>query len=169
MATIYKILSPCLKECYVGSTIQKVEARWSKHRSDETSSSILFEKYGYDNCKFVVLEVCPLEERYEKEQWWLDHSVGTVNKRKANLTSEARKEEQKEYREANTDKKKAYEKEYYEANTDKIKAYSKEYYEANIDRIRARDKEYYEANIDRIKAYKKERYEARKALNQMGK
>ena len=155
MATVYKILSPCLKECYVGSTTMEVERRWWHHRSksNETSSSILFEKYG-DDCKFVVLEMCPLEDQFIKEQWWLDHSVGTVNKRNANRTKEDHKECNKKY---------------YEANTDKIKAHTKEYYEANSDRIKARMKEYYEANIDRIKAYKKERYEARKALNQMGK
>ena len=114
MATVYKILSPCLKECYVGSTTQKVEERWSNHRSDKISSSILFERYG-DNCKFVVLEVCPLEERREKEQWWLDHSVGTVNERKANRTKEDLRAWWKEHREANRDKINARKKEYYEA------------------------------------------------------
>jgi len=129
MATIYKILSPCLQECYVGSTTTEVERRWWHHRSDQrntTTSKKLFDKYGTENCKFVVMEVCSLEERRIKEQWWLDHSVGAVNERKANLTSE----DFKEYCEANRDKKNARMKEYYEANSDRIKARMKERYVA---------------------------------------
>ena len=112
-------MSPCLMECYVGSTSKKVEQRWSNHRSANISSSILFEKYGYDNCKFIVLEICPLEERREKEQWWLEHSVGTVNERKANRTKEDLAEDlkkgKKKYREANRDKFNARARERYEA------------------------------------------------------
>ena len=103
----------------MGSTSKKVEQRWSNHRSANISSSILFEKYGYDNCKFIVLEICPLEERREKEQWWLDHSVGTVNERKANRTKEDLAEDlkkgKKKYREANRDKFNARARERYEA------------------------------------------------------
>lgn len=85
MATVYKILSPCLQECYVGSTTQVVEYRWNKHKNDRNNcrSKVLFETYGVDNCKFVVLEVCPIEEKRVKEQWWMDHSVGLVNKQDA--------------------------------------------------------------------------------------
>lgn len=83
MATIYKILSPCLQECYVGSTTQPIQRRWSCHicNSNKTASKVLFEKYGSDNCKIVILEVCELEEQLSKEQWWIDHSVGVVNYR----------------------------------------------------------------------------------------
>jgi hypothetical protein len=50
-------------------------------------SRILLERYG-EGCKIVVLEVCPLEERRIKEQWWMDHSVGAVNKHKAYISEE---------------------------------------------------------------------------------
>ena len=145
MATIYKILSPCLQECYVGSTIQRVEKRWTDHKSNRYSSSILFKNYGYDNCKFVVLEVCPLEEQLYKEQWWIDHSVGAVNMLLAfqpetrenydKIRYETQKEERlaqaKEYYEKNKEEKKAYGKAYYERNKEEKKAYAKAQYEKN--------------------------------------
>jgi len=196
MATIYKILSPCLQECYVGSTIQRVEERWKEHRKNrnETTSRILLERYGKD-CKFVVLEVCPLEEQLEKEQWWIDHSVGTVNKHKAYISEEERLTYDKDYHEANREKhlvcmkanyeanrverlsymkaynevhleeKTTYMKAYHEANRERILAQKKAYHEANREKKTTYMKAYNEANRERILAQKKARYQAKKAKN----
>jgi hypothetical protein len=64
--------------------------RWCSHkgRCNKTASQVLFDKYGIENCNLVELEVCPLEERRIKEQWWMDHSVGAVNKHKAYISEE---------------------------------------------------------------------------------
>jgi len=88
----------------VGSTIMKVEKRWKNHRSDICRSRDLFDKYGFENCRFVVLEVCPVEEKRSKEQWWLDHAVGAVNERCAIRSKEDKKVYDKEWNEANRDK-----------------------------------------------------------------
>ena len=80
---VYKILSPDLQECYVGSS-NHYKSRISYHKKSlSCSCRILFEKYGFDNCKFVVLEQCTKEELKVKEQWWMEHSVGLVNSRNA--------------------------------------------------------------------------------------
>ena len=122
MICVYKILSPDLKECYVGSAVDFLR-RKSKHKSNsnDTSSKLLFEKYGYDNCIFVVLEQCTKEERKDKEQWWIDHSVGLVNQRKAIRTEAEWIEQKKAYSETHKEQAKARMKAYYETNKGKYK------------------------------------------------
>jgi predicted GIY-YIG superfamily endonuclease len=115
MICVYKILSPDLQECYVGSTTD-YNKRIANHKLmiRPCTSKILLEKYGFDNCKFVVLEQCTKEERKIKEQWWQDHSVGLVNKRNAIVICD----------------KKDYDKKWYEANKEKRKEQAKKVYEA---------------------------------------
>ena len=164
MAMVYKILSPCLKECYVGSTTRHVEKRWSEHRSKSNlcSSRILLDKYGVKNCKFIVLEVCPLEERFEKEQWWLDHSVGAVNKIWVISDVEKHKARDKQYYEENKEECLQYQKQYYEANKEKHSQYQKQYYEANKEEYLQYQKQYCEANKEEYLQYQKQYYEANK-------
>ena len=139
MATVYKYLSPDLQECYVGSTTDE-DRRKSRHKyGSNTTSELLFEKYGYDNCSYVVLEVCPLEERRIKEQWWLDHSVGAVNKNKAFLTDA--KAYNKAYKKANKERILAQKKAYRKAHKEEAKAYRKAYDEAHREEINARQRE----------------------------
>ena len=158
MATVYKILSPDLTECYVGSTTTTMEVRRRSHLSkcNKTASRILFERYGEESCKFVVLEVCPLEERRIKEQWWLEHSVGAVNTYRAFVSEQARYEEdraqkKKDYH-VNREEKDAYQKAYREANREDKLAYNKAYYEATRDAILAQKKAYYQAKKSKIPA-----------------
>jgi len=169
MATVYKYLSPDLQECYVGSTTDE-DNRKSRHKSNlnNTASKLIFEKYGYDNCPYVVLEVCPLEEKRTKEQWWLDHSVGAVNDRKALRTEDERIEQKKAhnkaYKKANKERILAQKKAYNEANKERILAQKKAHYEANKEQILAQHKAYNEANKERISAYAKAYREAHKTI-----
>jgi len=139
----------------------KVEKRWIAHRSDICRSQVLFEKHGYDNCKFIVLEVCPLEERLEKEQWWLDHSVGAVNERSAIFDVENKKAWEKKYYEANKEKKKEASKAWIETNREKCLQTKKLYREANKERIKESKKAFYEANKEKIKEASKRYYESK--------
>jgi hypothetical protein len=95
----------------------RIKKRWWFHKSKEnpTNSKDLLERHGVDNCKFVVLEVCPLEERREKEQWWLDHSVGAVNKFRVIRNEEQKKAYNKEWKEINKERYKQQRKAQYEA------------------------------------------------------
>ena len=146
MATVYKYLSPDLQECYVGSTTDE-DRRKSRHKyGSNTTSELLFEKYGYDNCSYVVLEVCPLEEKRIKEQWWLDHAVGAVNENKAFQTEEEAKAYRKAHREAHKEQEKARDKARYQANKEQILADKKTYYDANKEHILARQKAYQDAH-----------------------
>jgi hypothetical protein len=144
MVVVYKYLSPDLKECYVGSTKNECH-RKSVHKSmkGRCTSKKLFEKYGYDNCSYIVLEICSLEEQRIKEQWWLDHAIGAVNKKKAFQTEEERYNQKRAYSENHKDQKKAIDLIYREVNKDKIK----EYNEANKERKRIYHKAYYEKKI----------------------
>ena len=51
-----------------------------KQMNDQCRSRILFEKYGFENCSIIIVEQCEQDKRKEKEQWWIDHSVGLVNR-----------------------------------------------------------------------------------------
>ena len=74
---VYKIYSPSDFElCYVGSTTQTLSARMKGHRRSYrdwikgdlrilTTSFLLFEKYGLDNCIIELIENYPCESREE--------------------------------------------------------------------------------------------------------
>ena len=80
--------------------------------------------------------------------------------------SEARKEYQKQYyeanKEANKEKLKEYKKQYYEANKEKIKERAKKHYEANKEKLKGRHKKFREANKEKIKERDKQYREANK-------
>jgi len=151
MAIVYKYLSPDLTECYVGST-RSEDARKRKHKcikSNTCASKLLFEKHGYDNCSYVILEICPLEEQRVKEQWWLKHSVGVVNQRDALLTDEAYLEKIKLKNIA-----------YCETHREHLRAVSKAYGETH----REERKAYREAHKEEAKVYRKAYNDAKQNL-----
>ena len=136
MICVYKILSPDLQECYVGSTVDFNRRKSSHKNSNNTcTSKKLFEKYGFDNCTFVVLEQCEEEQLEVKEQWWMDHSVGLVNIKGTKTF------DRKYWEDSNKEKIKQYKRKWEEENKEK----KKEYYEANKEKVLKRQKEYYES------------------------
>jgi len=144
---VYKIWSPQGDKIYIGSTTkQYLSQRMTTHRKDYnywktgkgkfTSSYLIFDEYGLDNCFIELLEtkLCSskdelrqLEGKYIREQL-------CVNKHIAGRT----------------------EKEYIEDNKEKIKSYSKEWREENKDELKEKKKKYIEENHDELKAKKKE-------------
>ena len=133
---IYKILSPDMKECYIGSTRRPLNERLyeHKHMNNDTSSKQLIDSYGFDNCIVVILEVCLLEEQKKREQWWLEHSVGAVNNRKV------------------IGNRKEYEKEWCKNNKEKLSEYTKKYYESHKEEVSKKWKEYYLKNREVLNA-----------------
>lgn len=88
---IYKIIVNCSNEIYIGSTFQECRARWHGHNSDwnnrynrkgKPSSFELFEKWGIENCKIIlikeyeVIDRCHLEAY---EQLWFNR-LNPINK-----------------------------------------------------------------------------------------
>lgn len=92
-AFIYRIYSACGDRCYIGSTIQRVKQRYKCHRyywrqkvqgkrkNYKMMSGWLFDEYGIENCQVEVLETCLEEDRFHREQHWIDQYGDTkVNK-----------------------------------------------------------------------------------------
>jgi len=84
MIIIYKIKTPG-DDCYIGRT-KDLRRRIAVHRSSAThittktcSSTILFDKYGFDNCSFEIIEECDESNVKQREQWWIDNTAGAVN------------------------------------------------------------------------------------------
>jgi len=155
---IYKIVDANEEMVYVGSTCQKyLCSRMATHKANYKrlnnycSSHDIFDKYGMENCKILLLENYPCnskEELFKKEGEYI-RQLNCVNKIISGRT-------QKEYNNDNKDKIKEIRKKYYDDNKDKLKEYRKEYYDDNRDKILGYKKEYYDDNRDKILGYKKE-------------
>jgi hypothetical protein len=132
---IYKIepLNGEEGEIYIGSTTKKLlSQRMTKHRghykewlngkNKKITSFDLFDKYGLDNCKIILLELVNAKSKDElvsREAFYI-RSLDCVNKVIPGRTD-------KEYYKDNKDKFKQINKEYREDNKDKYKIYYKEY------------------------------------------
>jgi len=155
---IYKIWSPNGDKIYIGSTTkqylsQRMTAHrkgynhWKKENSSFTTSYILFEEYGVDNCQIELIEAKQCYSKDELKQLE-GHYIRTLNCVNKYIPDRAMEEYNKKYYQDNKEKIKEDHKEYREKNRDKIK----EYREANKDKM----KEYREANKDKMKEYQKE-------------
>ena len=65
---------------YVGSTCQKLSARFSHHKSKKNCSSTKMNLY---NSIIYLLEECDEENRKERERYWIN-KLDTVNIKKLN-------------------------------------------------------------------------------------
>jgi hypothetical protein len=91
MASVYRITSPSTPKVYVGSTIQPIDKRFRDHkgrRTEMTSSVIL----RHEDARIELLEQVALEDRYEREQHWIDfYGEDCVNKMRALTQPTARR------------------------------------------------------------------------------
>ena len=152
---IYKIESHVGDMVYYGSTTKKRLCdrmtfhrsgynHWLKGKCNMVMAFKLFEQYGIENCKIVLIENCPCESKDEltsREAYFI-RNFYCANKVVPGRTD-------KEYYEDNKNRILENCKEYRENNKDKILKYHKEYYENNKDK----NKEYRENNKDKIKQY----------------
>jgi len=133
-------------EIYIGSTFDTLEERFRKHKSDLSSSSILFEKFGYENCHIELIKDYDVIDREHLEAYetlWINkYRNKCVNQR---TPFSIRKLYRKAYREANRDTILEQQKAHYDANKDKLLEKAKVYREANRNTI-----------LERHKAYKKQ-------------
>jgi hypothetical protein len=139
---IYKIVSDSTDDIYIGSTVQTLSQRLTKHRGDykrwkkgkgtHIRSFSLLERGDYH---IILLEPFPCnnqEELTARERWYIDNNV-CLNKNKPGRTK----------------------KEYYQDNKEKINRQMKEYYQDNKERLKERTKEWIQDNKERIKEYNK--------------
>lgn len=88
---IYKIINENNESIYIGSTVQKLSQRYSKHPHKKPNNKIiLIENYSCDSC----------EELRKREQEVIDENNNLLNKNRAfGLCLEKRKEYEKERKE----------------------------------------------------------------------
>ena len=171
---IYKIVCDTTGLVYIGSTIEKLSSRISKHRYDykrflNNTYHFLssFKVLENNNYKIILIEnvSCNSKEELEREERKYIETMDCVNKNIPTRTYKEWTEEnkdylsqqQKEYYEDNKDKILEQQKQYYENNKDKILEYQEQYREENKDKITERDKQYYLNNKDKILEYNKQK------------
>jgi len=112
---IYKIVNNIDERIYIGSTLQPLYKRWNDHkkrfrRPEKTqySSSILFQEYGVENCKIILIDeydVKNIEEQRKRERDVYDEFKNIcVNKHLPYTSSDDIKVRNKIWRDANKDK-----------------------------------------------------------------
>jgi hypothetical protein len=150
---------------YVGSTINNLSKRLSRHKShckNGKSCSLYdcIDNNDWTNWYIELYENYPCNNKKElnRREGQVIREIGSINK---NVSGRTRrewvednvhkvKEQMKNWRVKNPDNNK----EWYKNNEDKIKENHKKYREENADKI----KEWYEKNADRIKEQKKQYY-----------
>ena len=165
---VYKIESHLGDKVYYGSTTKKLlSQRMTKHRSDYKcwlkgkreliTSFNLFEEYGLENCKIILVESCPCETKDElkaRESYYI-RNFECVNKVIPDRTM-------KEYYEDNKSKILERAKEYQTNNKVKISEQKKEYQTNNKVKISEQKKEYRTNNKVKISEHMKEYHEDNK-------
>jgi len=144
------------KLIYVGSTIQPLSARMSRHRIDKLCSLYQYVNNNFNgDWKKWYIELyeeypCNNKELLEKREGEITRLIGNINKSIAGRTD-------KEYRNDNKEMISEKAKQYYENNKKKLAEKKKEYYESNKQIILEKWKEKYENNKAIISEKKKEK------------
>jgi molybdopterin converting factor small subunit len=173
---VYKIVVNTEEEYkpYVGSTVEELSRRMSGHRAfykswkngkgSHIKSYDLFDKFGVENCKIILLEEYPCDSKMKllmKEREWFD-KMECCNKIRPFISNEERIERMKEYYDTNREILLEQKKEYGQKNKNKIAEKSKIYYEANKEEIAKKDKIYREAHKEQILIRNRNYYKANK-------
>lgn len=147
---IYKIIDNNYTECYIGSTIERLCTRMSKHRFEylqykegnkkkgKTTSHNLFDKYGLENCKIELIENYPCNSKEEllKREGYHQKNTPCINRCIAGRT-------EKEWALDNKESLSKYKKQWYQDNKEKMNECFKKYKENNKDKIKERKHQYY--------------------------
>ncbi len=143
-------------DVYIGSTTKKyLSDRMSQHRldfkSNKVRSSILFNKYGVENCKIVLVENYPCDSKEEliaKEAEYI-RKLKCINKvipdrnrhEYYNDNKEIIKQRTKTWQQENKSKVDTYNKQYYKNNMEQIKEQTDQYRTINKGNINLKQKE----------------------------
>lgn len=157
---IYKIVSGETNDCYVGLTFSKLKDRYCCHKSaykrfknegkgDYMSVYGMFDKYGIDKCKIILVKEYEVIDRRHLEVYetlWIK-KLKAINKVKDTVLY-IKKRSDADYYQKNKEPKifcknilERQVREYAENNKEKIKQRSKIYREKNKDKIKAKKAE----------------------------
>jgi hypothetical protein len=157
---VYKIVVDTQEEYkpYVGSTCQELSQRMTDHRGNykywkngkgaHMRSYDLFDKFGVDKCKIILLEEYPCDSKMKllmKEREWFD-KLECCNRCRPKRTEEELKNENKERYQRRLEMHPNYHQEHYQKYKEQILQQKKEYSQKNKDKIKERKKEKYTCN-----------------------
>lgn len=179
---IYMLEPKCEYEdgdIYYGATTQMLAKRFNQHKNTTNCKSmVLFEKYGADNVKIILIKdfACNSKSELDAEEATFIRNNACVNKciplRTSNEYRQTHADEIKQYRQTDDYKEKQkiwnadykakhaerlkiqnaeYQMQYRQTHPDEVKQYSAEYRERNRQRIRDKNNEY----MRRVRAEKK--------------
>ena len=149
---------------YVGST-KDLDTRYIKHKSDLkniNSSNHYYKLYSHlrenDNCLAMnEIDTCLIEERFIREQEWMDRLNPNLNNVRAYSSPEYRKESDKVWRENNKVIQAEKQKTFRDANKGLISQSNKEQYYKNHEKNLVRVKEYTKNNKVALALKRKEK------------
>jgi len=154
---IYKIVVDTKEkyEPYVGSTVQGLAERmgghrghyksWKKRKGSHIKSYDLFDKFGVENCKIILLEEYPCDSKMkllQKEREWYD-KIENCNEKKPFISKEELVEHKKIY---------------YEQHKEHLIEKGKIYRDEHKEEISERDKKYCNEHKEEIAEKKKETF-----------
>ena len=158
---IYQIVDVGFNKCYIGSTCESLSKRMERHRKDYKeycqkkqrtypSSILLFDEFGLEHCKILLIENYPCSSREELEakegEYQRTHTC--INKNLAGRNHI----------------------QYYLDNKERLKQKAREYYKNNKDVCDERNKMYAKEHQQEVKKYKQEWYiQNKEHRNQKGK
>jgi hypothetical protein len=169
---IYKIESHLGDKVYIGSTTkeylsQRMTAHrksylaWKQGKRDLTTSFLLFDEYGIENCSIILLELCSCESKdllHAREAHYI-RTIQCVNKMIPQRTK-------KEYKMDNKDKIKESGKSYYLQNKAAITEKHKKYNEDNKEKKLEYQRKHRELNKERLKLRDQAYYQSKKLKEQ---
>ena len=170
---IYKIISTQGNEIYVGSTFNTTRDRFKQHKSDykrwkegncpNISVFKLFEKYGIDNCKMVLIKQYDIIDRKHLEVyetlWILKLRLNCVNKLQPFCI---KKLKNSLYYQKNKKQIQKYKQQYYQENKEQLQQRSQQYYQNNKEKIQNKYQNYHQNNKEKINQNKKQYYQQNK-------
>jgi len=167
LSKIYEIRCNITNKKYYGSTCQKhLSQRIQTHKADYKKWLKDNKKYSYlssfeilknEDYKIILVENFECKTKDElraREQHYIDNN-DCINKHKAYLTEEEKKDYKIKHYQDNKDKVKEQSKKYYDDNKDKVIERHKKYNEDNKDKIQENKKKYYDDNKDKIRQIQK--------------
>jgi hypothetical protein len=134
MAKIYKLSSLVNDKVYIGSTRNPLNVRLAQHilshyafQSGNNSKCISsFDVINSGEYKIELLEECDLEERFKREQYWIDN-IKCINKNSAYTGIVGDQKSKESWR--------AYQRTHYALNRDAHLARKHRYYQLNKSKI----------------------------------
>ena len=152
---IYQIVDVGFSKCYIGSTTETLCQRMARHREHYRAhlkgcnrkherSMMLFDEFGIDNCKILLIKDFPCTSKRELEREEGKEIVNNIDKCVNRIIVGRTPEE------------------YYKDNQERLLREKREHRLNNIEKYKEKDRIYGENNKEKIRERRKTRYEQKK-------